>query len=487
MKKRYEKLRNKIISIGLFLAIVFSILSLIFDFKITIFANLILWIGVFCYLIFASFKEKNSKKLVKSNKLVNSLENLKSKDIRKFNQGNNEVNTNEKNISLAFQMLEKIHNAAAVLEKDNLVMFFNKAFKNLFKIEKFEKIKFEKLNIPIKLIEFLAKYNKSKTNNFRLIHDEKNYVIVFHELKLDYLNSYTVITINDVTLETTISNLKKDFISYASHELKSPLTLIKGNAELLKHGMVKDEEYKKVVSNISKQTDLMSNIIEDMLMLSRLENFKESQDVEMNLKEKINEILELMRPLIIKKNISIINNCENIKYNADPMDIMKLLKNIIENAVIYSKNNSKIEINLLRTNKMIIFSVKDNGIGIPLEHQERIFERFYRINSNNKKEGTGLGLAIVKHVVQKYKGKYIIKSKPNYGTTLQIELPTKKIKENPWFFFIINILLETIIYTSMCKNFFIIRWKSIDSCIWFINGKYKKSSRKARNEDKKNK
>ncbi len=431
MKKRYEKLRNKIISIGLFLAIVFSILSLIFDFKITIFANLILLIGVFCYLIFASFKEKNSKKLVKSNKLVNSLENFKSKDIRKFNQGNNEGKTNEKNISLAFQMLEKIHNAAAVLEKDNLVMFFNKAFKNLFKIEKFEKIKFEKLNIPIKLIEFLAKYNKSKTNNFRLIHDEKNYVIVFHELKLDFLNSYTVITINDVTLETTISNLKKDFISYASHELKSPLTLIKGNAELLKHGMVKDEEYKKVVSNISKQTDLMSNIIEDMLMLSRLENFKESQDVEMNLKEKINEILELMRPLIIKKNISIITNCENIKYNADPMDIMKLLKNIIENAVIYSKNNSKIEINLLRTNKMIIFSVKDNGIGIPLEHQERIFERFYRINSNNKKEGTGLGLAIVKHVVQKYKGKYIIKSKPNYGTTLQIELPTKKIKENP--------------------------------------------------------
>jgi two-component system phosphate regulon sensor histidine kinase PhoR len=431
LKKRYEKLRNKIISIGLFLAIVFSILSLIFDFKITIFANLILLIGVFCYLIFASFKEKNSKKLVKSNKLVNSLENFKSKDIRKFNQGNNEGKTNEKNISLAFQMLEKIHNAAAVLEKDNLVMFFNKAFKNLFKIEKFEKIKFEKLNIPIKLIEFLAKYNKSKTNNFRLIHDEKNYVIVFHELKLDFLNSYTVITINDVTLETTISNLKKDFISYASHELKSPLTLIKGNAELLKHGMVKDEEYKKVVSNISKQTDLMSNIIEDMLMLSRLENFKESQDVEMNLKEKINEILELMRPLIIKKNISIITNSENIKYNADPMDIMKLLKNIIENAVIYSKNNSKIEINLLRTNKMIIFIVKDNGIGIPLEHQERIFERFYRINSNNKKEGTGLGLAIVKHVVQKYKGKYIIKSKPNYGTTLQIELPTKKIKENP--------------------------------------------------------
>ena len=431
MKKRYEKFRNKIISIGLFLAIVFSILSLIFDFKITIFANLILLIGVFCYLIFASFKEKNSKKLVKSNKLVNSLENLKSKDIRNFNQGNNEGKTNEKNISLAFQMLEKIHNAAAVLEKDNLVMFFNKAFKNLFKIEKFEKIKFEKLNIPIKLIEFLAKYNKSKTNNFRLIHDEKNYVIVFHELKLDYLNSYTVITINDVTLETTISNLKKDFISYASHELKSPLTLIKGNAELLKHGMVKDEEYKKVVSNISKQTDLMSNIIEDMLMLSRLENFKESQDVEMNLKEKINEILELMRPLIIKKNISIITNCENIKYNVDPMDIMKLLKNIIENAVIYSKNNSKIEINLLRTNKMIIFIVKDNGIGIPLEHQERIFERFYRINSNNKKEGTGLGLAIVKHVVQKYKGKYIIKSKPNYGTTMQIELPIKKIKENP--------------------------------------------------------
>ena len=472
MKKRHEKLRNKIISIGLFLAIVFSILSLIFDFRSTSFANLILLIGVFCYLIFTSFKEKNSKKLVKSNKLVDSLENLKSKDIRYFNQGNNEGKTNEKNISLAFQMLEKIHNAAAVLEKDNRVMFFNKAFKNLFKIEKFEKIKFEKLNIPIKLIEFLAKYNKSKMNSFRLIHDEKNYVIVFHELKLDFLNSYTVITINDVTLETTISNLKKDFISYASHELKSPLTLIKGNAELLKHGMVKDEEYKKVVSNISKQTDLMSNIIEDMLMLSRLENFKESQDVEINLKEKINEIIELMRPLIIKKNISIITNCENINYNADPMDIMKLLKNIIENAVIYSKNNSKIEINLLRNNKMIIFIVKDNGIGIPLEHQERIFERFYRINSNNKKEGTGLGLAIVKHVVQKYKGKYIIKSKPNYGTTLQIELPTKKIKENPWFFLIINILLETIIYTSMCKNFFIIRWKSIDSCIWFINGKY---------------
>ncbi|MFA5560628.1 MAG: sensor histidine kinase [Acholeplasmataceae bacterium] len=110
-------------------------------------------------------------------------------------------------------------------------------------------------------------------------------------------------------------------------------------------------------------------------------------------------------------------------FNCDPIDMHKLFKNLIENAVKYSDFKQKIEVKLYKENKNIVFSVKDYGIGIDISHQERIFERFYRIDKGRLEGGTGLGLAIVKHIVLKYKGKIDLQSKLGQGSVFTVKIP----------------------------------------------------------------
>lgn len=190
--------------------------------------------------------------------------------------------------------------------------------------------------------------------------------------------------------------------------------------------MVSKEDAKKALTSIVDQSDTMTTLVEDMLMLSRLENYKESRQIEVNLKETLKDVLSTLTPIIEQKNIVISHNMHMIHMICDPMDMFKLFKNIIENAIKYSKEYAKVTIKLHQVNQSIIFVVKDEGYGIPSIHQPRIFERFYRVDAYRNEDGTGLGLAIVKHIVMKYDGVIQLESKVDKGTLVEVSIPIQK-------------------------------------------------------------
>jgi len=312
-------------------------------------------------------------------------------------------------------------------QKGDLVYFNNDAKKELGITEE---ALMKPLYYQIRSAEITDAITSSIRNKENKIFDIKIDGIFF-EVKIFYisvnpkLDSDTAILalIKDVTADRKVDQMKRDFFAHASHELKSPLTAIKGHAELISHQMLKSEEIIDSAQRIALQVTMMTALVEDMLILSRLENLSDETHQPHLLSKIVDDSLEQLSPLAESKNISIHKKLDDIEFECDEIDMNKMFKNIIENAVKYSKNDSKITVTLKRDKNAFKFVVKDQGIGIPKEHQQKVFERFYRVDKGRLDGGTGLGLAIVKHVVIKYKGTVDLVSKPNEGTTITIEIP----------------------------------------------------------------
>jgi two-component system, OmpR family, phosphate regulon sensor histidine kinase PhoR len=226
----------------------------------------------------------------------------------------------------------------------------------------------------------------------------------------------------DVTQERAIEQMKRDFFSHASHELKSPLTAIRGYAELIEHGLIQEDEIKESSHQIVKQTETMAALVEDMLMLSRLENLKEKIYSKQDLNQILLTVIDTQSQFAVSKNINLSTQSKSIIMMCDPLDIQKLFKNLIENAIKYSDPNKKVEIKLDQRESEVIFTVKDQGYGIEPEHQQRVFERFFRVDKGRLDGGTGLGLAIVKHIALKYDGSIELVSTLRKGTQITVKL-----------------------------------------------------------------
>jgi len=224
----------------------------------------------------------------------------------------------------------------------------------------------------------------------------------------------------DVTTERKLEQMKRDFFSHASHELKSPLTAIRGYAELIELGVVKEKEVASSAHQIVKQTETMTALVEDMLMLSRLENLQEKLYSNQDLNQILSTVIDHMSPFAKEKNIKLKVSSKKLMMMCDPLDMQKLFKNLIENAIKYSENDKQVDITLNQLEEQVVFIVKDQGIGIDIEHQSRVFERFYRVDKGRLDSGTGLGLAIVKHIVMKYNGSVELVSGLSKGTQITV-------------------------------------------------------------------
>lgn len=234
-----------------------------------------------------------------------------------------------------------------------------------------------------------------------------------------------IIFIDDVTRSRKIDQIKTEFVENISHELKTPLTSISGFTELIMSGVVK-EKYKidEYLKRIKRESDKISNLADDLLSIYILEQNKYNGiENEINILELINNIFDLLHLEIKKMNISY-----NIKGNAIIFanfdTIEKLLKNLIENSIKYNKNGGFINIDFYKKENKFYFTIEDSGIGIPIEHHTRVFERFYRVDKSRSRKtgGTGLGLSIVKHIVLKYNGNISLESEINKGTKIKIEI-----------------------------------------------------------------
>lgn len=231
----------------------------------------------------------------------------------------------------------------------------------------------------------------------------------------------------DVTMSRNATKIRQEFLSNVSHELKTPLTSIKGYSELLQAGMLEDKDkVQKALRTIEKQANHMATLINDILMISRLETKDIYEDIQpIRIDVLVDEVLENLSYQIEEKTITVLKNCNVDTYNGNYQHLHQLLNNIISNAIKYNKQSGSIVIDINNLNNQFIIQVKDEGVGIPIASKQRVFERFYRVNKARDKEtgGTGLGLAIVKHIVQYYKGNILLESELDVGTTITISLP----------------------------------------------------------------
>ena len=224
--------------------------------------------------------------------------------------------------------------------------------------------------------------------------------------------------------------IRQEFFSNASHELKTPITSIQGYAELLESGMIVDEEMKAdFARRIKKEAENMTGLINDILMISRLEA-KDAEVVfsQVRISVLLDDILDSLKPLAAQSQVFIHSDCQPISIEANPQQMKELLNNLITNAVKYNRPGGQVWIQIREKGDAMLIRVRDNGIGIPEDSLDRIFERFYRVDKgrSRKQGGTGLGLSIVKHIVSFYQGTIRVSSELDKGSEFVVELPLQR-------------------------------------------------------------
>ena len=239
-----------------------------------------------------------------------------------------------------------------------------------------------------------------------------------------------VVVLNDVTRLKRLEAVRRDFVANVSHELKTPVTSIKGFAETLEDGALEDPAAAhRFVRIIAGQADRLNSIIEDLLALSTLEQSGDSpllQLEEADLCDVVAVALEVCGPKAEAKSIELREDCPGrLLARVSPPLLEQAVVNLIDNAVKYSTEGSTVVVTLEERGDEVVVSVIDEGQGIAREHLPRLFERFYRVDKARSRDlgGTGLGLAIVKHVAQIHGGRVSVDSVPGRGSTFRIHLP----------------------------------------------------------------
>ncbi len=252
----------------------------------------------------------------------------------------------------------------------------------------------------------------------------------FYQLSGSSVNgSGSVILIYDVTEKMTAEKLRREFSANVSHELKTPLQSILGYAEIMKNGLVKDEDKQRFLERIHAEAGNMIELIQNIMELSRLDENKtldEFEDV---------DLLKLAQSVTLRlkhkaqtKGVTLDVSGSSACVCGVQSILSEVLYNLVDNSIKYNKDNGRVDVKVQDGSEDVTVSVSDTGIGIGAADRERVFERFYRADKSHSKEigGTGLGLSIVKHGVLFHKGRVELESEPGVGTTIIFVLPKKR-------------------------------------------------------------
>ncbi|MCL1834729.1 MAG: ATP-binding protein [Oscillospiraceae bacterium] len=258
---------------------------------------------------------------------------------------------------------------------------------------------------------------RGKSSLFELALGGKIYLVTVKRLPG---TEFTMVVLSDISDGRENEKRREDFFANASHELKTPLTAIKGFNELTAINN-KDERVGKYIESITRETDRMLALIDDMLKLSELENTRGLNSVPVSLAGVAGEVCDTLSVAISGKSITV-NSSGDALVSAEPGHVYDLVKNLVENAVRYSDQGGSVSIKIESEKKGAALYVIDDGIGISPGEQTRIFERFYRVEKSRSQRsgGTGLGLSIVKHICATYGWELSLKSKLGVGTEVKV-------------------------------------------------------------------
>ncbi len=322
------------------------------------------------------------------------------------------------------------------------ILRLNPAAKHFFNIEEEnpEKRLIHEVIRERELLDFIHEalkqtdyFVKEITNINHTLHILKLSAVPLH--KADGTNMGTLILINDITRIKQLDRMRQEFVANVSHELKTPITSIKGYVETLREGAVQDVETRdRFLDIIARQSERLNAIIDDLLQLSKIEQRYGKLSIELQQKELLPVVRSAVSACQQKaddKHISIEVDCET-KLSAviNPPLLEQALVNLLDNAIKYSNSDSTVRISAQSAEQHVRLSVQDQGCGIEAQYHNRLFERFFRVDKGRSREmgGTGLGLAIVKHIALAHQGRVYVTSAPGTGSTFTIELHKEALK-----------------------------------------------------------
>lgn len=343
--------------------------------------------------------------------IFNEINDLNEKTLQQFQNIKNE----QEKLNI---VLDNISQGIIAITSEMNVVFINNSAIHLF--GEIDQGLLHDLIFPIK-----NEIDKTRNSSYEYSYKDKVLLVeVVTSLAKNLENEIKYIMIvSDITSQALLAKQKEEFFANASHELKTPLTAMLGLSELVL-AKVKDEATSKQVERIHKETIRLSDLISDMLKLSRLENTTDANDfisVPVSLSNIVDDVITELNEVIKEKNIEVIIR-GNATVNADEKRIYELIQNLCSNAVNYNIDGGKVIIELKQETNKTVVRVEDTGIGIAQEHIPRLCERFYRVDKSRSKKtgGTGLGLAIVKHVCALYGADFVINSEVGVGTVATV-------------------------------------------------------------------
>ena len=336
-------------------------------------------------------------------------------------------------------IIESMREGVIVISREENLLLVNDAAKEMFTIDDaaIGRPYMETVRNPDLqgLISRMQRKKKSATQEISVLYPKERSYLVSVRVSPRYRE--IIVVIFDITEFKNLERIKADFVANVSHELRTPLTSIKGYIEtLLDKSYDTDQEKKNFLEIIEENTDRLIAIASDLLVLSELES-GEADPLdsrkgyeEIDIRETILRSVESLDSLFSKNRVSLSLEVEDgiPPYRANRFLVERMLINLVENSAKYTPENGSVSVRASAQNGDLRIEVEDNGIGIPLEHQERIFERFYRVDKNRSREigGTGLGLSIVKHIVIQHGGTIGVRSSEGEGTTFTVELPHRE-------------------------------------------------------------
>jgi two-component system, OmpR family, phosphate regulon sensor histidine kinase PhoR len=345
------------------------------------------------------------------------------------------VNAQEMQQDRLTTLIENMGSALLLIDHRGFIVLTNRTFREFFDLEEkelrkvryHEVIDFQEVN---RLVEEIFMTEKRVRKQILLPYQiERRHYEVYGAPIIGHNNVWKgiVVVFHDITELKKLEQMRKDFVANVSHELKTPITSIKGFSETLLDGAMKDEDtLRNFLDIILKESDRLQSLIQDLLELSKVEKsgFELSLQKE-SISGLIEEILPILNERAREKGITLdVHNESPVLAEVDSYRLKQVFINLISNAISYTPQGGIVEVGVEDAGNHVLVSIKDNGIGIAQEEIPRIFERFYRVDKARSRNsgGTGLGLAIVKHILEAHEAKIEVESELNQGTTFKVVL-----------------------------------------------------------------
>ncbi|MBQ8796523.1 MAG: GHKL domain-containing protein [Clostridia bacterium] len=321
------------------------------------------------------------------------------------------------------QIMTSMNEGLVLLDKSGAVISMNLGAKKLFDTDE-SSIGQDFLTVDrsLKMSRAVENALSGKHSEFREQRGGSEYQFGISPIESGGKTIGAVIICFDVSETAFAERNRQEFTANVSHELKTPLQSIIGSAELLENGLVKPEDTQRFIGNIRREATRLVSLINDIIRLSQLDENMESAKEETDLYALANEVKDVLTVSASKKNVEINISGESCVINGVRRYLYEIIYNLCDNAIRYNNEGGKVNVDVHKDKNSVVLTVEDNGIGIPFEHQSRIFERFYRVDKSHSKEtgGTGLGLSIVKHAVAYHGGTLRLDSTLGKGTTVTV-------------------------------------------------------------------